>query len=84
MQTGLASPQFHCVFDANFETVVTEHNDLTIWQQKAHMHICNEDLPESTICDHLVSSLVHQKASLPQYAIDVTVALYRISSKLKG
>ena len=36
MQTGLVSPQFHCVFDDDFDTVKKEQADTCIWKIKAH------------------------------------------------
>ena len=35
-QTGLVSPQFHCVFDDQFKTVKNEPNDTSVWQKKAY------------------------------------------------
>ena len=31
-QTGLVSPQFHCVFDNHLDTVKKEQHDTSVWQ----------------------------------------------------
>ena len=36
-QTGLVSPQFHCVFDDNSDTVKREQANTSIWKIKAHL-----------------------------------------------
>lgn len=41
-QTGLVSPQFHCVFDDTFDTVKHDPADTSLWQRKAHLHKQND------------------------------------------
>ena len=41
-QTGLVSPQFHCVFDNDFDTVKKEQANTSIWKTKAHLQEANE------------------------------------------
>ena len=36
-QTGLVSPQFHCVFDDDFNTVKKEQHDTSVCQRKVHL-----------------------------------------------
>jgi hypothetical protein len=36
LQSGCVSPQFHCTFDNNFETLKEYNLPESLWQQKAH------------------------------------------------
>ena len=60
-QTGLVSPQFHCVFDDRFETVKNEPNDTSLWQQKAHF----TKLATDKTNDLLISTPTHTQAPTP-------------------
>jgi hypothetical protein len=37
LTTGCVSPQFHCTFDNNFETLKEYHLPDSLWQEKAHL-----------------------------------------------
>ena len=41
-QTGLLSPQFHCVFDDHFDTIQTEQYDMSQWHKKVHLQVWKE------------------------------------------
>ena len=41
-QTRLISPQFHCVFNDDFNTVKKEQADTSIWKVKAHLQEAKE------------------------------------------
>ena len=55
MQTGLVSPQLHCIFDNTFDTVKNEKQDTRIWPRKAHFQQQNEELANITKRDVLVT-----------------------------
>ena len=76
-QTGLVSPQFHCVFDDRFETVKNEPNDTSVWQHKAHFHKHASDKTD----DLLISTPFKAQAPtsrLPPYASEVLAALLQL------
>ena len=82
-QTGLVSPQFHCVFDNNFDTVGKEQADMSIWKTKAHLQETKERVTESTTRSSLISGPKHQPAtSLPPYCRDIPQALQDLSQLL--
>ena len=82
-QTGLVSPQFHCVFDDDFDTVGKEQADMSIWKTKAHLQETKERVTESTTQSSLVSGPKHQLAtSLPPYSRDIPQALQDLSQLL--
>ena len=56
-QTGLVSPQFHCVFDDDFDTVKKEQADMSIWKIKAHLQEAKEKVLEKSTRSSLVSAL---------------------------
>ena len=62
-QTGLVSPQFHCVFDDNFDTVKREQADTRIWKIKAHLQEAKERAAEVTTQSSLISGPKHQPAT---------------------
>ena len=71
-QTSLISPQFHCVFDDDFNTVRKEQADTSLWETKAHLQEAKERVPETTTRSSLISSPKNQLAtSLPLYARDI-------------
>jgi hypothetical protein len=39
LQSGCVSPQFHCTFDSNFETLKEYNLPVSLWQEKAHFVI---------------------------------------------
>ena len=76
-QTGLVSPQFHCVFDDRFETVKNEPNDTSLWQQKAHF----TKLATDKTNDLLISTPTHSQAPTPRlspYASEIPAALLQL------
>ena len=76
-QTGLVSPQFHCVFDDRFETVKNEPNETSLWQRKAHFTKLSYDKTD----DLLISTPTHTQApapSLPSYASEIPAALLQL------
>ena len=82
-QTGLVSPQFHCLFDDDFDTVGKEQADRSIWKTKAHLQEAKERVTESTTLSSLISSPKHQPAtSLPPYGRDIPQALHDLSQLL--
>ena len=82
-QTGLVSPQFHCVFDDDFDTVGKEQDNTSIWKTKAHLQEAKERVMENTTQSSLISSPKHQPAtSLPLYGRDIPQALQDLSQLL--
>ena len=82
-QTGLVSPQFHCVFDDDFDTVGKEQANTSIWKTKAHLQEAKE---KSDGKHHLVIARFHPKiqpaTSLPPYSRDIPQALKDLSQLL--
>ena len=60
LKTGHVSPQFHVVFDDDFQTVDQDHNAESIWQEKANL----EGNQSETI---LVDPDIHQRMKSPWY-----------------
>ena len=82
-QTGLISPQFHCMFDDNFDTVKKEQADTSIWKVKAHLQEAKERATEVTTESSLISIPKHQPAtSLRPYGRDIPQALQDLSQLL--
>ena len=82
-QTGLVSPQFHCVFDDNFDTVKREQADTILWKIKAHLQKTKEQVLEKSTRSSLVSAPTNQPApSLPSYGRDIPQALQDLSNLL--
>ena len=82
-QTGLVSPQFHCVFDDNFDTVKKEQVDTSIWKVKAHLQEAKERAAEVTTQSSLFSGPRYQPAtSLCPYGRDIPQALQDLSELL--
>ena len=82
-QTGLISPQFHCVFDDDFDTVKKEQADTSIWKIKAHLQEAKEIVTEKTTRSSLISAPTHQPTSpLPPYGRDIPQALQDLSQLL--
>ena len=76
-QTGLVSPQFHCVFNDRFETVKNEPNDSSLWQHKAHFLKHASDKTN----DLLISTPTNAQAPtprLPPYASEIPAALLQL------
>ena len=76
-QTGLVSPQFHCVFDDQFETVKNEPNNTALWQRKAHF----TKLATDKTNDLLISTPTHTQAPTPRltpYASEILTALLQL------
>ena len=55
-QTSLISPQFHCVFNDDFDTVRKEQADTSIWKIKAHLQESKERVTKTTTQSSLISS----------------------------
>ena len=82
-QTGLVSPQFHGVFDDDFDTVKKEQADTSIWKIKAHLQEAKEQVLEKSTRSSLVSAPKNQPApSLPPYGQDIPQALQDLSHLL--
>ena len=82
-QTGLVSPQFHCVFDDNFDTAKREQADTSIWKVKAHLQEAKEQAAEVTTQTLLISGPKHQPAtSLRPYSMEIPQALQDMSHLL--
>ena len=82
-QTGLVGPQFHCVFDNNFDTVKKEQADTSIWKAKAHLQETKERAAEVTTQSLLISGSNHQPVtSLRPYGRDIPQALKDLSQLL--
>ena len=82
-QTGLVSPQYHCVFDDDFDTVKKEQADTSIWKIKAHLQEAKEIMMEKTTRSSLISGPTHQPTSpLPPYGRDIPQALQDLSQLL--
>ena len=80
-QTGLVSPQFHCVFDDNFDMVRKEQANISIWKIKAHLQEAKERVTETTTRSSLISSPKNQPVkSLPLYGRDIPQAVQDLSS----
>ena len=79
-QTSLVSPQFHCVFDNNFDTVRKEQADTSIWKIKAHLQESKENVTKTTTQSSLISIPKNQlMPSLPLYGRDIPQALQDLS-----
>ena len=82
-QTGFVSPQFHCVFDDDFDTVKKEQADTSIWKIKAHLQEAKEKVTEKTTWSSHISARTHQPTSpLPPYGRDIPQALQDLSQLL--
>ena len=82
-QTGLVSPQFHCVFDDDFDTVKKEQADTSVWKVKAHLQEAKDQAAEITTQSSLISSPTHQPTtSLQLYGRDIPQALQDLSQRL--
>ena len=76
-QTGLVSPQFHCVFDDRLETVKNKPNDTSLWQHKAHFRKHASDKTNNL----LISTPTNAQAPtphLPPYASEIPAALLQL------
>ena len=82
-QTSLVSPQFHFVFNDNFDKVRKEQADTSIWKIKAHHEESKERVTETTTRSSLISSPKNQPVtSLPPYGRDIPQALQDLSQLL--
>ena len=81
--SGLICPQFHCMFDDNFDTVKKEQADTSIWKVKAHLQEAKERAAEITTQSSLISGPQHHPAtSLRPYVRDIPQALQNLSQLL--
>ena len=62
-RTGLVSPQFHVVFDDNFDTVSRDKHFTSLWQQKARL----QDAPIPDRTPVLPTATTVAPSSLPDY-----------------
>ena len=76
-QTGLVSPQFHCVFDDRFETVKNEPNDTSVWLQKAHFRKLAVDKTNDLLISLPTNAQAHPPR-LPSYASNIPAALLQL------
>ena len=82
-QTGLVSPQFHCVFDDNFDTVKRKQANPSILKIKAHLQEAKEQAAEVTTQSLLISGPNHQPVtSLRPYVRDIPQAFQDLSRLL--
>ena len=82
-QTGLVSPQFHCVIGDNFDTVKKEQADTSIWKDKALLPEAKEQAAEVSTQSSLISGPKHQPAtSLRPHGRDIPQALQDLSQLL--
>lgn len=64
-QTGLVSPQFHCVYDDSFDTVAADAKFESLWQRKAKLHNAMDD---KSVGRSPTDPTLEQEANLPSYA----------------
>ena len=82
-QTGLISPQFHCIFDDDFDTVKKEQANTSIWKVKAYLQKAKERASEITTQSSLISGPTHQPTtSLHPFGRDIPQALQDLSQLL--
>ena len=48
-QTGMVSPQFHCVYDNSFDTVAYDKKNQSLWQHKARLSDSTDELYDETL-----------------------------------
>ena len=77
----MVSPQFHCVFDDNFEIVHTKQQDTSVWQKKAHLQQTKETIMSVLHSDKLVTAH-HQSSSpvLPPYGPNIRNTLVHLNN----
>jgi hypothetical protein len=52
LTTGCVSPQFHCTFDTNFQSLKEYTMPEILWQEKAHFVVRNEQKGQEKQGDH--------------------------------
>ena len=78
------SPQFHCVFNDDFDMVRKDQADTSVWKIKAHLQESKERMTKTTTRSSLISSPKNQPVhSLPLYARDIPQALQDLSQFLQ-
>ena len=80
-QTGMVSPQFHCVFDDSFDTVKYDTHNPGLWQTKAHFHQIAEVTHDATHTDFLSTRPQrhqHTTPSLQPYGSNIPQALVEL------
>ena len=83
-QTGIVSPQFHCVFNDNFETVQNEQQDTSMWQKKAHLQKTKETI-SSALHYHKLATASTQSPCLvfPRYGANIPRTLLHLINTLE-
>ena len=76
-QAGLVNPQFHCVFDDDFDTVKKEQHDTSIWQRRAHLQATQDKLRAATVNVVPVTqpTLTTKTSLLPNYGANIPATL---------
>ena len=83
-QTGLVSPQFHCIFGDDFDTVKKEQHDTSIWQRKAHLQATQDKLQAATVNVMPVTQPTLTKTSLlPNYGANIPTTLQQLPELLE-
>ena len=73
-QTGMVSPQFHCIYNDAFDTIKTEMGDTSVWQCKALLTKPTENVDDDATNDILVTAPTRQTTStLPRYPHEVPI-----------
>ena len=84
VQTGMVGPQFHCVFDDNFETVCTEQQVTSVWQKKGHLQKTKETFTSAFHHDKLVTACTQSfSLVLPRYGANISNALVHLTNVLE-
>jgi hypothetical protein len=60
-QTGYISPQFHCVFDDNFDTPSQDANFSSVWEEKAGFRDSTAIPPERGEANHGQKEYLHKE-----------------------
>ena len=80
MQMAMVSPQFHCVFDDNFETVHNKQQDTSIWHKKVHLQKPKETILSALHQDKLVTAHMQSPFPvLPRYGANIPNALMHLN-----
>ena len=83
-QRGLVSPQFHCVFNDDFDTVKKEQHDTSIWQRKAHRQATQDKCRAATVNVMPVTQPTLTKTLLlPNYGADIPATLQQLPELLE-
>jgi len=67
-QTGFVSPQFHVVYDDNFDTVTHDKQFKSLWQYKAKLQVQDQTTSDPDRTDTLVTDRSKTATPLREYA----------------